>query len=459
MKLRGDQDVKLMAIIFTMSSVLLLLFFFFFFFFLTHNEHGTNKRLDLFLILNSLILLLFASSHFHKQEKTHHDHTTKETSGGLDRTILMTNSIDHRNPLILHDFLHNDELPSEDSLYTTIDGPQRAHPDNDADELWSHDYHDAINIVLPSVVDSLALAPILAFTGNDHVNCAPLVAIPSLASSDHANHADIGSISALVGNDHVNHLPSQGSIDSFSLLTANDDVNHSPNSNNINTILPSVANQVGNPNNLGSMVLENEGVVKFEEMPQEQMPSLCFKKDRTKKVKKKKASNKVHDHDHMKLMSSSTPLAISRLSNEQSRLSSPLEVLRQDNEYQSRFITPSGIVSKACAKKGDTLDAIWKEICEKKSTQSNSPFHQQLQAYNMEVMNDNWPSSHDHDNNTSCDDYTHKDAKISVANSDDVIPLDELQCRADSFIFRFREHMQREQSLLNYMQMVDRGAS
>ena len=431
MKMRGDQDVKemgmAMAIIFTMSSV--LLFFFFFFFFLTHNEHGTNKRLDLFLILNSLILLLFASSHFHKQEKTHH-HTTKEgLGGGLDLSILITNSIDHGNPFIPHD-----------NNYA-----------NDADELSTHDYHDVIDIVLPSVVDSLALAPILAFTGNDHVNCAPLVAIPSLASSDHANHADIGSISALVGNDHVNHLPSQGSIDSFSLLTANDDVNHSPNSNNINTILPSVANQVGNPNNLGSMVLENEGVVKFEEMPQEQMPSLCFKKDRTKKVKKKKASNKVHAHDHVNLMPSSTPLAISRIGIEQSRLSSPLEVPRPDNEYPSRSISLGGIVSKSCAKKCDTLDVIWKETWEKKSRQSSSPFHQQLQAYNMEVMNDNWPSSHDHDNNTSCDDYTHKDAKISVAKSDHAIPLDELRCRADLFIFRFQEHMQRERTLLNCM--------
>ena len=438
MKLRGDQDVKLMAIIFTMSSVLLLLFFFFFFFFLTHNEHGTNKRLDLFLILNSLILLLFASSHFHKQEKTHH-HTTKEgLGGGLDLSILITNSIDHGNPFIPHD-----------NNYA-----------NDADELSTHDYHDVIDIVLPSVVDSHAqispystsLGSVLPFTGNDHVNCAPLVVTLPLVSNDHANHVDIGSISALVASGHVNHFPSHETIDTFLLLAPNDNVNHSPNPDNINRIiLPSIANQVANPNNLGYMVLEDDGVVIFEEMPQQQLPSLCFKKkDRTKKVKKKKASNKVHAHDHVNLMPSSTPLAISRIGIEQSRLSSPLEVPRPDNEYPSRSISLGGIVSKSCAKKCDTLDVIWKETWEKKSRQSSSPFHQQFEAYNMEVVNDN---------NTSRDDYTHKDAKISVANSDDVIPLDELQCRADSFIFRFREHMQREQSLLNYMQMVDRGAS
>ena len=377
MKMRGDQDVKVMgmamAIIFTMSSVFLLLFFFFFFFFLTHNENDSNKRLDLFLILNSLILLLFACSHFHKQEKTHHDHTTKDGGGVLDLFILISNSIDH------------DEL-SDDSLYNTIHGPPRVHPDNDADELCSHDYHDAIDMALPLVVDSHAqrspdntsFGPILPFMGNDCVNCVPLLVTPSLASNDDANHVDIGSISTLVANGHVNHFPIQGSMDTFSLLAANDNVNHSPNPNNVNTIAPLVANQVDNQNNLGSMVVENEGVVIFEEMP-----SLCFKKDRTKKVKRKKASNKVHDHDHMKSMSSSTPSAISTLSIEQSRLSSPLEVMRQDNEYKSKSISPSGIVSKPCAKKGDTLDAIWKETSEKKSRQSSSAFHQQFQAYNI----------------------------------------------------------------------------
>ena len=74
-------------------------------------------------------------------------------------------------------------------------------------------------------------------------------------------------------------------------------------------------------------------------------------------------------------------------------------------------------------------------------------------------MNDNLPPSHTHDNTSSRDGYMHENAKISVAKLDHVIPLDELQCRADSFIFQFREHMQRERSLLNYMQMVDRGAS
>lgn len=130
-------------------------------------------------------------------------------------------------------------------------------------------------------------------------------------------------------------------------------------------------------------------------------------------------------------------------------------------------------IARPSARKGDTLDATWKAICDDKANYSSplrhhiasrtrkGDYHANLDKVDVRCSNK--------ESLTSCMSPSKQKHRVATSSStnglirrrEPSIPRDELNARVESFISKFNQQIriQRQESLLNHRKMVSRGAN
>lgn len=158
------------------------------------------------------------------------------------------------------------------------------------------------------------------------------------------------------------------------------------------------------------------------------------------------------------------PLASTRFSNKKITNRMHVDMLRSNSPLK---------VSRSTVKRGDTLEATWKAICENKTRHSSPLARHHKTSYTKKVdhhINSSMigdtnvskrsllsplsPSKQRHHMPTNSSSGLMRRRELSI-------PRDELNARVESFISKFNQQIriQREESLLNYRNMVSRGAT